>query len=92
MAGLLKATLAIGHGVVPPTLNCERPNPNIAFDELNLRLVREPEAIASAGPSYAGINSFGFGGTNSHTILGPPPAPRHPQADEAGGPLPPFFW
>jgi hypothetical protein len=33
LAGLIKATLALDHGIVPPTLHCERPNPNIAFDE-----------------------------------------------------------
>ena len=40
MAGLIKAALALDRGVVPPTLHCEAPNPEIPFDELNLRLVR----------------------------------------------------
>ena len=31
MAGLLKAALALDRGIVPPTLHCETPNPNIAF-------------------------------------------------------------
>src|SRR5882672_2098276 len=73
MAGLLKSVLALEHGVVPPTLNSEHPNRNIAFDELNLRLIRSPEAIARKGARYAGVNSFGFGGTNGHVVLGPSP-------------------
>ncbi|MGH7037096.1 MAG: acyltransferase domain-containing protein, partial [Stellaceae bacterium] len=76
MAGLLKAALALDKGVVPPTLHCETPNPNIAFAELNLRLVRTAEAIARPRERrYAGVNSFGFGGTNAHVVLGLAPIP-----------------
>ncbi|HMD66927.1 MAG TPA: SDR family NAD(P)-dependent oxidoreductase [Stellaceae bacterium] len=70
IAGLLKAALALDRGIVPPTLHCETPNPNIAFDSLNLRLIRSPEPIAAErGQRYAGVNSFGFGGTNAHVLL-----------------------
>ena len=75
MAGLLKAALALDRGVVPPTLHCETPNPNIAFDKLNLRLVRDAELISAARERrYAGVNSFGFGGTNAHVVLAAPPS------------------
>ena len=80
MAGLLKAALALQRGVVPPTLHCERPNPEIAFDALNLRLVRSVEPIAG---KYAGVNSFGFGGTNGHAVLAPPPVPVKGQAEDS---------
>jgi len=74
MAGLLKAALALDRGIVPPTLHCEAPNPNIAFDKLNLRLVRDAEPISAARERrYAGVNSFGFGGTNAHVVLAAPP-------------------
>ena len=33
-AGLLKAVLALHHKVLPPSLNFERPNPNIDFDRI----------------------------------------------------------
>src|SRR5437667_3644664 len=75
MAGLLKAALALDRGLVPPTLHCEAPNPNIAFDALNLRLIREAEPIvATRERRYAGVNSFGFGGTNAHVVLAAPPS------------------
>ena len=45
MAGLLKAALALDRGIIPPTLHCETPNPNIPFDALNLRLVRDAETL-----------------------------------------------
>jgi phthiocerol/phenolphthiocerol synthesis type-I polyketide synthase C len=79
MAGLLKAALALDRGIVPPTLHCEMPNPNIAFDELNLRLVRDAEPIDAAPEQrYAGVNSFGFGGTNAHVVLAAPPSRDKP--------------
>jgi phthiocerol/phenolphthiocerol synthesis type-I polyketide synthase C len=80
MAGLIKAALALDRGLVPPTLHCEAPNPNIAFDELNLRLVRRVETIESG--SCAGINSFGFGGTNGHAVLAAPPRRMRPARGE----------
>ncbi|HEX3861584.1 MAG TPA: SDR family NAD(P)-dependent oxidoreductase [Stellaceae bacterium] len=75
MAGLIKAALALEHGIVPPTLYGATPNPNIAFDDLNLRLIATPETIAAG--ACAGVNSFGFGGTNGHAVLAaPPPRPE----------------
>src|SRR6202022_715030 len=39
MAGLLKAALALDREIIPPTIHCEKPNPKIRFEGLNLRLV-----------------------------------------------------
>lgn len=70
LAGMLKSILALNHGMVPATLHQNSPSPDIPFEELNLRVVdrnwRLPER---RGPSLAGINSFGFGGTNAHAIV-----------------------
>jgi phthiocerol/phenolphthiocerol synthesis type-I polyketide synthase C len=89
MAGLLKAALALERGFVPPTLHCESPNPGIAFDSLNLRLACAGEPIASVpGQRYAGVNSFGFGGTNAHVVLAAPP-PRE-KAPAVPAPMPPL--
>src|SRR5207237_4880889 len=88
MAGLIKAALALDHGIVPPTLHCETPNPNIPFDRLNLRLVRSAEEIEAG--RCAGTNSFGFGGTNGHAVLAPPPRQPDPRAAD-DGPLPPLI-
>src|SRR5207249_11798495 len=70
LAGVLKSIMALKHGVVPATLHQQTPSPDIPFDELNLKVVdrnwRPPE---KRGPVLAGVNSFGFGGTNAHAIL-----------------------
>ncbi len=89
MAGLLKAALALDCGVVPPTLHCETPNPNIAFDALNLRLVRDAEGMSGAPERRcAGVNSFGFGGTNAHVVLAA--APRREDGPDLPQPVPPL--
>lgn len=74
VAGLAKALLCLEHRRVPPTIHLEQPNPNIPFQDLNLRVVTEPLALESDGPLTIGVNSFGFGGANAHVILQSPPA------------------
>ncbi|HEX3882034.1 MAG TPA: SDR family NAD(P)-dependent oxidoreductase [Stellaceae bacterium] len=89
MAGLIKATLALEHGLIPPSINSETPNPKIPFDELNLRVLQRPEPLPETGANCVGVNSFGFGGTNGHAVLSPAPRPAK-QAPDDGGPLPPL--
>ena len=81
IAGLLKATLALSHEQIPPNLHFDTPHPGIPFHRLGLRVATELEAWPrTATPRYAGVNSFGFGGTNAHVILGE--APRQPSSGE----------
>src|SRR5258706_1554710 len=87
MARVLKAMLALDKRVVPPSINFEEPNPNIHLDELNLQVVTAPMALADDA-RIAGVNSFGFGGTNGHAVLQAPPPAKKTKAD-AKAPLPP---
>ncbi|GAB3109628.1 type I polyketide synthase [Streptomyces calidiresistens] len=76
VAGLIKTALALRHGRIPGQLHFREPNPGIPFGELRLRVQTDPgEWPQSTGPRYAGVNSFGFGGTNAHVVLENPPAP-----------------
>lgn len=71
-AGLIKAALAVYHGVRLPTLHCDEPNP--ALDATRFR----PLAVAEpwdADVRRAAVNAFGFGGINGHVILDAEPAP-----------------
>jgi microcystin synthetase protein McyD len=72
MAGLIKTVQALRHGQIPPSLNFDNPNPRIAFEELGLRVATEL-ADWPADQPLAGVSSFGFGGTNAHIVLAPPP-------------------
>ena len=80
VAGLIKTALSLKHGILPPSLHFDHPNPAIPFEELGLSVVTEPEHLPC--PSYAGVNSFGFGGANAHVVLGPPPVAGSPVNSE----------
>jgi len=69
LAGVLKALLALNHGILPQSLHCEQPNPRIDFGALNLSIPRQPQLLAKAPQRIAGVNSFGFGGTNAHVVV-----------------------
>jgi acyl transferase domain-containing protein len=70
-AGLLKATMAVYHKVLPPTLNAEKPNPSADFSSSPFRLNHELRAWErpSGYPRRAGVSAYGFGGTNFHIVL-----------------------
>jgi 3-oxoacyl-[acyl-carrier-protein] synthase II len=66
--GALAATLAVHHGVIPPTVNLENLDPACAALGLNFT----PAIAVSKKVDYALANSFGFGGTNASLIVGRP--------------------
>jgi acyl transferase domain-containing protein/NAD(P)-dependent dehydrogenase (short-subunit alcohol dehydrogenase family) len=70
-AGLLKAALALRDKVLPPSVHCERPNPEIDFEHSPLYVNRElqPWTMTVDGVRRAGLSAFGFGGTNFHAVL-----------------------
>lgn len=69
VAGLVKALHCIRHRTVPATIGLKTPNPNIKFDEWNLRVATRKHDLRKSGKLVIGINSFGFGGANAHVIL-----------------------
>ncbi len=70
-AGLLKSALALRDKVLPPSLGCETPNPNIDFDDCPFYVNSELRdwEIHQGAVRRAGISAFGFGGTNFHIVL-----------------------
>ena len=70
LAALIKTALALYHRCLPPTIHYQSPNPVLALDSLGLRVQSQREVVAvDHSPLYAGISSFGFGGTNAHLLL-----------------------
>lgn len=75
VAGLIKATMALKHRVLPPSLNFEQPNPQIDFAASPFYVNTEARAWAEGRmPRRAGVSSFGIGGTNVHVVLEEAPA------------------
>ncbi|MFD0387917.1 polyketide synthase [Tistrella bauzanensis] len=91
IAGLIKATLALHHRRIPSNLNFQSPNPAIDFDGLMLKVATEDQPWPENGhTARAGVNSFGFGGTNAHAVLeaAPPEAVMAVRFDDAATPCP----
>ena len=71
IAGLVKTVLSMKRGVIPKHLHFENPNPNMDWDRLPLRVTSEATDWPLSGerPPIAGVNSFGWSGTNAHVIV-----------------------
>ncbi len=82
VASLIKATLALHHRTLPPTL-CDEVNPALGIEHTPFYVNTEtaPWMARPGALRRAGVNAFGFGGTNSHAILeqAPPEAKRPPR-------------
>ncbi len=70
VTSFIKTVLMLEHGLIPPSLHFERPNPDIDFENspfyVSNRLTDWP---ATKTPRRAGVSSFGVGGTNAHVVL-----------------------
>lgn len=90
IAGLLKASLAVQNGIIPPNMHFTKLNPAIKpfYDNLKVPVrAQEWPKLAAGVPRRCSINSFGFGGANAHAIIesyepaDSTASPTHSQAD-----------
>ena len=84
--GLLKAMIALENNFLPASLHIEKVNEDIDFEELNVRVNTSPiKLLPAKEPRFAGVNSFGFGGTNAHVVISDPErqAPIEPPRSES---------
>lgn len=82
VASLIKMALSLHHKVLPPTL-CEQVNPALGIEHTPFYINTQtaPWIARLGAPRRAGVNAFGFGGTNSHAIVEQaPPAARAPKS------------
>ncbi|MER7485807.1 beta-ketoacyl synthase N-terminal-like domain-containing protein, partial [Streptomyces sp. NPDC126497] len=85
LPSLVKVVLALGHGRLPASLHHTPPSP--AVERAGFALVPEETEWESDGPRRAGVNAFGFGGTNAHAVLEEaPPAPERTARRAGEGP------
>ncbi|KAK0136171.1 Hybrid PKS-NRPS synthetase apdA [Merluccius polli] len=71
VAGLIKVLLMMKHETIVPSVFYSEDSASVDAAALNLKIPTEPERWESTGSlvRVAGINSFGFGGTNGHAIV-----------------------
>ncbi|MFD7033108.1 type I polyketide synthase [Streptomyces sp. NPDC059917] len=72
IAGLIKTALALHHRIVPASRAAARENPQLRLEERGLSLLKAPLRLP-AGEVFAGVSSFGMGGTNAHVVLATAP-------------------
>lgn len=71
IAGIIKVAMALNQKVLPPTRGIEKPLTVLdgPGNPLYLNTETRPWIADKNHPRRAGLNSFGFGGTNFHTVL-----------------------
>jgi len=72
IAGIIKATLALHHKILPPTLHCSEPNPDLNLGSTPFYINTETRPWvrpAGGSPRRAGVSAMGFGGINAHCVL-----------------------
>ena len=77
IAGLIKVVLAMQNETIPPHLHFSAINPHIALEKTPFKIFRAgaPWPKNAGRTRYAGVSSFGFGGTNAHVVLEESPRP-----------------
>ena len=72
VAGLIKAALSVYHRTLPPSINCDKPNPKFELEKTAVYINTEPRPWIhgdTEAPRRAGVNAFGFGGINAHVVM-----------------------
>jgi len=87
VASLVKVLLCLKHGEIPAQPHFEKLNPHISLEKTPLVIPSERRPwLPLEQPRFAGVSSFGFGGTNAHLILEEAPQ-RQPTHNEIERPL-----
>ncbi|MFJ3233887.1 amino acid adenylation domain-containing protein [Streptomyces sp. NPDC086787] len=70
VVGMVRAVLAVHHGIIPPTADFDRLNPEM--DDGPFRIPTAAEPWPADTPRAAAVSSFGIGGTNAHLLVETP--------------------
>lgn len=84
IAGLVKGVLVLEKQTAPRNLHFETPNPRLPLERIKVPAVLTPLQSCNGHAGLVGVNSFGFGGTNAHALLGP--SSNGSAAEEVGEP------
>jgi polyketide synthase 5 len=93
--GLMKAVLALEHGVIPQNLHFARLPDEVAQIKTNLFVPQEntPWPTNDHAPRRAAVSAYGFSGTNAHAILEQAPETvAQPNGEIASGMAAPLLF
>ncbi|MFD4660865.1 amino acid adenylation domain-containing protein [Kitasatospora sp. NPDC058444] len=69
VVGLVRAALAVHHGVIPPNAGFRALNPQLGADPTPFHVPTEARPWPADRDRIAAVSSFGIGGTNAHAVL-----------------------
>uniref|UniRef100_A0A8C5HZN9 Highly reducing polyketide synthase easB-like n=1 Tax=Gouania willdenowi TaxID=441366 RepID=A0A8C5HZN9_GOUWI len=69
VAGLIKVLLMMKHETIVPSVFYSDETSSVDTKSLNIRIPKRMEKWKSSRTRVAGVNNFGFGGTNAHVIV-----------------------
>lgn len=70
VSSFIKTVLSLEHGLIPPSLHCKKPNPEIDIKNSPFYVNTKLTKWSGNGTlRRAGVSAFGFGGTNAHVVL-----------------------
>jgi acyl transferase domain-containing protein len=74
IAGLIKSVLALQNESIPPHLHLKEINPYLSLEDSRLEIGTYLRPWKRRDqPRFAGVSSFGFGGTNAHIVISDAP-------------------
>jgi acyl transferase domain-containing protein/acyl-CoA synthetase (AMP-forming)/AMP-acid ligase II/acyl carrier protein/NAD(P)-dependent dehydrogenase (short-subunit alcohol dehydrogenase family) len=87
LVSLIKVVLAMKHNTIPKTVNFKNVNPNINFESTPFFVAKEniKWKAKDENPLRAGVNAFGFGGTNAHIVIEESPIIKAEKNDDKIG-------
>lgn len=69
VAGLIKTALMLQRKQLVPTIHFENANPELHIDQSPFFVNTTVQALPNEATLYAGVSSFGVGGTNVHVVM-----------------------
>ncbi|MDJ0843722.1 beta-ketoacyl synthase N-terminal-like domain-containing protein [Crocosphaera sp.] len=91
IAGVIKTVLCLQHQTIVPHLHLKQLNPYISLKDIPFAIPQECTPwTTTTEKRWAGVSSFGFGGTNGHVILEEPPFSESTVTTEVAKNDPPY--
>lgn len=69
LAGCIKVAMSLRYGEIPPSINYQKPNPQLSLERSPFYVAEKRELLEKGGIHRAALSAFGIGGTNVHAIF-----------------------